>query len=50
MTIEQIKEAIARYFSDTRRQPEETLEGLEILADEIQTRIDALKEDLGEEF
>jgi hypothetical protein len=44
--IDDIKHLIERFFSDTSRSKEETLEGLESLRDDLDQRIDMLLEDL----
>jgi hypothetical protein len=42
MTYEELKDALSRYFGDTRRSPEETREGLENLRDEIDMLLETL--------
>ncbi len=43
--LKSILESIKRYFGDTSRPAEATLDGLESLAEEIDSLIRALKED-----
>lgn len=46
MTLEEAKEALNKYFSDTDRTPSETVEGLRELRDEIDVMIDAIRSDM----
>jgi hypothetical protein len=44
MSIQELKEAVDRFFSDTSRSPEETREGLEQVADHISMLCETLPE------
>lgn len=46
MTLEDVKEAVNEFFSDTTRSQEETREGLVDLKGDIHILIDAIDEDL----
>lgn len=45
MDIEELKEAINKFFGDTSRSRSETKEGLEEASDHIQTMLDTLQDE-----
>ncbi len=45
MTLEQVKDAIQRYYSDTSRSRSQTRDGLEELASDIEVLLDSLDDD-----
>jgi hypothetical protein len=46
MTLEEVKDALNKFFGDTSRSPAETREGLMELVAELDIMFDALDEDL----
>lgn len=45
MNIEEIKSAIQRYYSDTGRTRQETRDGLEEIAGDVEMLLDTLRDD-----
>lgn len=43
MQYEKMKEAVDRFFSDKSRSPQQTLDGLETIREEIDVMIESLK-------
>lgn len=49
MKLDEVLQAINKFHSDTSRTPEETLEGLELIVEEVEPMIDGLKLTIAED-